>query len=487
MENRLNESALQQVYESGSQGFSWISSDGQNLTKTAAQKSLRPLGKKSWYLSDIDFNAILAKQNAKELIEAISPQKLLHALYERGLEETHEVLSLISTEQLVRMFDYDTWQEDRISLEKSCFWLKQFQLISPKELYTRFRSLEEEYQIALLNPIIELIDAEEYEKMATPEKDKQIYTLPCNKLYYRIKSNDQTVHEVVGGLVEASLAEDIGYTYSLLQHSFMMPPKEQEALAAQFRKARLEEDGFVSFEESLEMFMPIDLDALKKKWSSGAVEGASTVVPKSRKQLFLIETVDFAKRMYLWEPEQETVILNGFMFLANALCSSCFVGPDQPAGLKLILEHVRSLSSLGLEVLSKGDPLTAARILASEHPKNVFKAGLSLINEFQRRVLTSLETWNIPHFDQIKKYFTLNKRARMLVSLDEHVLPLMGYERTEILKALFNKFPLCLLPENDQDNSLGEIPEQRLTFKPIESLSTFNTLVDIVNRCLVKS
>jgi hypothetical protein len=249
MASRLSEETLTAVLDSGQQGLA--------IQADRALDSLAPLA--------VDLDALLAADDPAAAVQAVPAQALYLALRQRGPEDCLEVLPLLSADQVARVFDYDVWSEDRLEPLRAARWLNLFKEGGQEELYRRFRDLDEEYQVALLSPLIELYDEEDYERMTQTEQDA-LNRLPCGTLFYRVKSEDPRLEEFVSAVVEAALAGDMNYAYSLLSHAAYAPPNEAEGLLSQFRRARLEEDGFVTFEESLAAFQPVDSEALKRRW-----------------------------------------------------------------------------------------------------------------------------------------------------------------------------------------------------------------------------
>ena len=156
MTSRFSQDSLIKAYDKGYRSFNWIS--------RLAKKHVDLVG-------DIDLNKIILDKKAKDKVQAIEPIKFYRALMANGASDSLEVLQLASNEQVTRILDYDVWNEGRIVPRKAFNGYLYFSEISKKELFSRFKSLEEEYQLALLSPFIRVFEEEEYENLSDVEQD----------------------------------------------------------------------------------------------------------------------------------------------------------------------------------------------------------------------------------------------------------------------------------------------------------------------------
>jgi hypothetical protein len=215
----LSEEAVIQSLDTGWQSLVW--------------KSNFPL-KSAPLVPSVDFKALLDAKDPVAAAESVPRRDMYLALVSQGPEDALEVLPLLSQEQFVSIIDNEAWQDGRLSVYQAIRWLDLYRNISSEQLYRRFRELDEEYQVALLNPFIEMVDEETFEKLGQEDQDK-FTAMPCNTLWWRVKDGDEKVQEFVQSLLQASISEDPAYIYSLLGMAAMLPPNEQEALIKQFR------------------------------------------------------------------------------------------------------------------------------------------------------------------------------------------------------------------------------------------------------------
>lgn len=457
MASRLSEDTITAAYETGQQGLAIRNHETLDL--------LAP--------EPVDLDKLLLAEDAEAAVQAVPPQPLYQALMMRGPEDCLDVLELMSREQAVRIFDYDVWTDDKLTPAKALRWLKLYRDIGPEQLYRRFRELDEEYQTALLGPYIEYLDLEEYEQL--PDHERDVYNaMPCSTAYYKIKGGDAAIDDIVASLIDVSLGQDIEYSYSLLAHSAYLPPGEQEALISQFRRARLEEDGFVTHEESLAAFRPLDLAALEAKWRPQGehdMSHAMAVTAKVSDDLFFVRVMHQAAGRI--SADEYALISQGNAMLGNTLSAAARIETDDLDGLRRLLKHAQALVSLGLEYLAAGDVDLAVKVLVKEHPQVLFRAGLSLIGRLQEAMCERFVALNLPGADECVRYLRMDRRGMLMHGIDQKLGPVLGLQRVEILKGLFNRFPLA--PETIVPGAA------RITFRPVASLSSLTELAAIAD------
>lgn len=452
MASRLSEESVKAVHEAGLGGLAVVSDP-------ALDKGATP---------GVDLEALLLADNPAEAVQAVAPQAMYQSLVRRGPEDALEILPLLSEDQVTRLFDYDTWSGDRLAPLKAVRWLDLFKEVGNEELVRRFRELDEEYQVALLGPFVEMYDEEQYEKMSQEEQD-QLHRMPCNTVFYKIKSDDPRITEFITGLLETITTVDINYAYAVLAHSSFMPPNESEAEEARFRKARLEEDGFVTFEESLGAFRRVDLDAVRRRWNfelnrDQAVVAKDGADPRPFLSRVLSDGEPFV-------PEVAGRITQGLAFLGNMLASAVRVEPDDLSGIRSLMQQARALVSLGLDYLAAGDLAVGREILAAEHPQMLFRAGLTLVARLADATLGVLSDHHLPGASKVFEAFTVDKRGVAISHLGRELGPVLGFERAETLKGLIGRLPVR--PHTFHPDVDGA---ERVEFQPLASMAGLKAL-----------
>lgn len=448
MASRLSEYALKEVYDSGLRGLPW---------KTAGHTaSLRKGGAP-------DLRQILASPDAEAVVQALEPLDLYRAIKTQGIEDLLDVLPLISVEQNVRLMDYEAWNGQDLVPEKAFGWLKLFREVSHEEFFGRFKTLDEEYQLALLNRFLSVIDIEAHDKLGSAEQDEYIH-LPCNELLYKIDTDSPQTREFIDGLIQAGLMVDLPYTYSLITHASFMPPNEDELRVMQFRKARLEEDGFIDIADARAIFVPLstaEAEQLRARYpelqsARRPLEGPMT---KSDDRLL----VDCALELIAVADDH----VQRLAHCVNTVAAAAGVGPDELQSLDQVVLLVKSVLSLALDDLSGGDVQRAASVLNQEHPTQLLRYGFALAQAIRIDLSERLANSGMRGMEQLPRMVRSGRLGEVMLRLEQNLLTILGLDSVEYMKGVFNRFPMGA----KRPSSAAEGASLRIVFEPVHSLA----------------
>jgi hypothetical protein len=456
--NRLDRTALVKTLDHGHQALAW-----KPELKTAD-------------LFRIDLDKILASPNAQKLIEHTPTQQLFWSIHERGLSQSSDVVRMLNAEQLIRMLDYDSWKGTELDPLKAIQWLSCFETTGENSLCRRYRDLDEEFQIALLQGKIQTYDEEQLEILPDHKRDHLI-AMPCGEMHYEILSDDAEYVQFVGRLIDSALDMDVNYAYALLAYAAHSVPNEAEYQLWQFREARMQEDGYVSLAESMECFRNIDFDALIRKWRKPDQQNNGLKIAEADTMNFL-DTVLNDEQLRSRHSDLIDRLRDQLLILANNLCTACGIEAGDSRDLIKVLEQQKSIISLGLELVSGGDIKLSFEILNNESLKNIFRAGYTLVQLIRSRIVDMLTLKNIGGIDTLKDMHQKAKFGAALLHLDTVMMPTLGFELNEMLKGVFNRFPMRLAPE------AGPTSGKRMQFRPFRNLTDLNEYNKILNDAL---
>lgn len=460
MQSRLTQQSLRKIYHSGCGGLSF---DAKNFEKS--------------HLKDLDFEKILCSQNPKAMVQKLSAQTLYLSLREHP-ELCLEVLPYISKDQFQRVLDYDVWEQDNFLPERVLYWTQSLSKISSEQVYEKFSLLEEEYQISTLSPFLRVYDQEAYDNMTERDQD-QLERFPGDALFYSIQCENSELRAKIKTLIEDISSSNMNYAMSLVSHSALLPPNESVLTASQFRRARLEEDGFVSYEESLLCFAPFAPESFKKeiqeKLSKRSSESLLPTLSK-RSDRFLEQVMEAGDQ--IWLDDEKRTLEQGMAFLANSLCTACSIETDDLSSLKFLFTNTRALCSLGLEYVSEGQLLDAIEICKKVYAKDLFKTGLNLVRESQSDLLKGMKDLRLPRVEVFEQSLLELKFALALDWIDKNLIDRIGFQEAEIMKACFNRFPQYPVEIAEED------APKRIAFLPVSSLKTLDLYKQTCQRIL---
>ncbi len=107
---------------------------------------------------------ILSSPDLVQNIQSLPARSMLKIIHKIGLEDSAEILSLATTEQISAMLDADLWKpklgEDQPDLESLSIWLGALTELGTKRAAEHLANMEEEFLAFLLSQYINAIDLE---------------------------------------------------------------------------------------------------------------------------------------------------------------------------------------------------------------------------------------------------------------------------------------------------------------------------------------
>ena len=433
-------------------------------------------------ITTIDFSSILSGPSAPSKIQALDVQTLFTSIKVRGIDECLDVLPLLSREQFLRILDYDAWHTGALVPEKAYVWLSAYGSISSQALFARFSSLDEEYQLALLQGRLEVFQHEDGLDGIDSSVHDELTAMPCNQVFYRVLSENKDEIEFVHSLIAAALEHNLPYAYSLINFAHASPPGEAVALLTQFRNARLEEDGFIPYQESLAIFIPTPIDSVfVKRMIHEALteeEGLSKTSPLKSSILLKALEEGFAAPMSVDERKSFEDQCQSIRYLSNALCASAQLEVDNILGLRFLLQNAQAMVSLGMEYVQESQmkESSALEVFSSRTAKEFFRIALGVVNELRIEMLSLLENFglDVSKPQQLLKQY---KFGALLDYIDRHWADKFDLLAMEELRGLFNRFPSEAKFIQDK-NSKSDDPSvaHRVIFIPLASLGDLNKM-----------
>lgn len=328
----------------------------------------------------------------------------IHALPTEG--EKADRIARLDREQWLRLLDYEGWASDRLSPERMLMWLHLAGARSNEELARRFVDLEPEVQIALLQGRVRGLEGEELEQVVVPD-GAILHTFPGAEAGYLIMPADRSVQEALAALIEVLAADDVEWTVRLLMTAGYSVVGEEEFLALQFRKARLEEDGFVSLGEAHRIFVPTPLARVRalflEAFGAKVIQGDEPL----QEGIVLSESAEWDGVRQIWSAADSRLredLCRMFVALSNGVCSTQGVEPGDLRGQLEAARAVLGTLSLGFDAICSFGlderELVATRLLLSQGRlvlRDVLGLGLGVSSEMRERVLRRLAQGRSEH------------------------------------------------------------------------------------------
>ena len=394
-------------------------------------------------------------QRRKKLVQSREALSLYQAFQQSQNESlVVPVLYCLSSEQFQRIIDLDIWQDDEPQLPRVMHWLGLCAQSGTAEVLKRYRSLEEECQIAILQPWVRGVSPEIFETLPTHLQDR-LFSFPGKSYYYEILTEDHALKEALASLMELFQQEDMEYALALLAHLTWCPPHEAQLQAHRFAAARNEEDGFIPADIAWKSLAPLEDEEVnsleekaQKRFSQTSAQEASLEATTTHHEPYLITVMRQASQGRTWMKDHgDELIKRQWVYSANHVAAALQLSPREHEERQEILQHVLSSLSLALDILSRGNTSTAQHILEEVPTKTLLRYSYHLIALLRQPLTDHLIELGIIT-SKFKGYLRNHQYTQVLKILDENLLEVFDLEDCERIRGLFNRFPLIMIKES---------------------------------------
>ncbi|MBN1827690.1 MAG: hypothetical protein JW884_00905 [Deltaproteobacteria bacterium] len=208
---------------------------------------------------------IIDDKNSRQLIQGLAIQDFYWIMKKIGEEDALPILAMSSLEQWQYVMDLEIWERDRMDEDKTAQWLKR--LVEADSQKTAAWLITEEYLIYHFLATQVETEARNFDDEDAPKEG--YFTL--DGLFF-IKVKDEGKRELIEELLHALYAVDPTVYGSIVMGIAGAVPAEIEEELYRLRNVRLAEQGFLSFEEALILYAPLDPSVLLKPDPALSVE-----------------------------------------------------------------------------------------------------------------------------------------------------------------------------------------------------------------------
>jgi hypothetical protein len=333
-------------------------------------------------------HALLERDDAATYLPTLNPHSLFRLVKEAGWDQGMDLVPYASPEQFQIFVDLDCWKRDAIVPKKMEAWLAVLVADAEDEQFKRvMRELDPEVLGIFFKTNFEVdlvVDGE------IPDHIEGPVSLSPDGVYALVYPEDEDTAALMRALLDRLYELDRVLAWTLLEAVRWELMSEMEESAYRWRMARLEEHGFASVEESLQVYTyrnPVHyrdrVDAREFTTKPGvetfSISDLPTVITEQLDEDFyffeVLRRVPADERLYALLTELAT--LNNRTLIADG------VEPGELDSGQEVVRRTVGYLSLGLEFLSRHD-LERARELVEHLPlREVFQVGFSLARKLQ--------------------------------------------------------------------------------------------------------
>lgn len=398
---------------------------------------------------------ITRSNNPRESMENLALEEFVLMYNQSAVELKEEIVKYADQNQLVFGADIECWERDVISKDGLIAWLDVLRNAGTNVLYKWVEHSDYEFICGALMPYVEIFKTEHLEVADDVIGDRPFFTL--DQLYYICIDSEE--FDVVRDLIE-TLFENSKQMYLQIMEG-LIAENEYEVVeeAYQLRNDRMSQIGFPEKDEAMRIYKPLDqwVDLEKRQIKNDYDDSfylAWNLPSLNLKQDFFIDTVMefFRENSELSERFYEELV-----GIANKIVVIEDIDFKNEHQIRWCANRAKSITSIGLEELSRGEIPLACQLLKDHFLENFFRYGMRILHQLKNSASQVITRYGS---DQRKEF-----------------IEFLGSPMQEVIKGLLKPLPVKYKQETDGINqdftdfkSLAEVLEYRTQMESLDKI-----------------
>jgi len=324
-------------------------------------------------------NRILDEESPKVFIRRLPEEDFFWIVKRIGEADCLPLLRLASEDQWEYLLDLETWKKDRLDTDRMLSWLSRLSDADPVRFAAWLFSQGDTLFSLLINGKAEVVirDGEEEADLSGG-----YFTLD-GRFYIRpIREDDR---EAIEGLLRTLASKD-HYAYQALLYGLAaLIPAEVEEELYRFRNGRIVEHGFLSYEEAVAVYAPLDPEVIRAEKPPLLLPGRlcsteeDVLIPVSP-LMHVQEDLLFAEALSrISDPLLQDRIRLEFAGLCNRIVAAEASAEEiDSEHLSASCRRAASYLNVALDRLCGMDAEAAARLLQDNSLLTIFRVGYGL-------------------------------------------------------------------------------------------------------------
>ncbi len=197
-------------------------------------------------------------------VAALDEVSFTTILKQRGAEDSEELITYGSARQIRSLFDMDAWQGDRPNYNSLSTYFTVALNISPETLMRVMDIIDPEMLIAFLQEkvVVTQLEKDEPQPPTLFDGEQELPRFETPDGFFVIDLKKMPASDEINPLtlIDLLYREDLQLGFRTVQAIAWELPSEQEEMAYQFRSSRMEELGFLPYEEAAKLYSPLKSD-----------------------------------------------------------------------------------------------------------------------------------------------------------------------------------------------------------------------------------
>jgi len=312
----------------------------------------------------------------EQIIPLLPDAELCFLAKAEGLYDASWILEHATPRQLVASLDLDAWKGLTVDSDAIGAWLAALAEAGETPLLRAAHSLDPELLVLHLRERVDVVLTHKDDEWQPPPGaqtlEGQFYLLPK-------KEGDDL--ETLRTLLDALFRNDYWLYFRLLQGVVWELPSELEEWALRWRTGRLEDLGFPSWDESMQIYGYLRPEKLAELGEQGdALDVRAFDLPVWISELPTLRDARHAlfRAVADLDEEERQSFFYAFIGVANKLAVADRMALAEPETLPKALEKAAGVISLGLEYVASERELPLAEVLRRASLSRLFRVGASL-------------------------------------------------------------------------------------------------------------
>lgn len=376
------------------------------LATTIEELATRQPDAISSYVREVDLRGLVdlalrltLRARSELVLHAPQPMALLRALpaaevymmiREIGPHDALPLLSLASSNQLVHLFDLESWRGDRFDADRAGAWVAVF-LESGESTLRRFlRAADDETLAVLIHGWLRLepFDDEDDAGEGGPMED-EAGTVLAPDGRHRLDPDRAEHLQAARRTAEMLFAEQPARWRWLTGAISVQLPSEMEEEALRWRQSRLEEFGYPPLDEALAIYAP------SMSPPAPVASADADPWPASREPLLADGAESWlAEALARMTDNGRLATLRQFVAIGNRVLVADGADTGDPQAHRTAMEKAVGAVRIALEARGAADSFVGARALETVPLIDLFREGHARVVDIQRRAFSlAREGW----------------------------------------------------------------------------------------------
>jgi hypothetical protein len=402
---------------------------------------------------------ILESENPVKVVEDLSFGDFFWLIKKIGAGDSIPLLALATDDQWQHILDMETWDRDHLDEEKAMAWLKRLYEADRQRTVRWLLSDGYEFASLCLKKYLDVLVVEEGEE---PTEVPEGYFTHDGVIFLGV--SNEALRPFIEEVTKLMASEHPVRYLALLQALPVMIATETEEELYHRRSMRVAEQGFLPFDEALEVFSPLDERVL----ATDVEERVAPVELDENEMKALIPLLPLyqAEKGSLFEKALSAVgdpaamdrIRMEFAGICNAMMAVETPSIEDAQDLLKTCREAAGYLNLAMEMLCENDPKRAGRLMIANPLLSVHRVGFGYLLKLRWRA----EQW------KKKSWFDKNGLSPVF----------WGDDRGGVLAALLLKKPMFFqgLESREPVKSFEHAEELEQAGRIIEEIAALDRL-----------